>query len=138
MKIRINGTDATKRFITSITKDFQKDKPNMSHIDYTACLQNKHRNSTLLTDENRGVLRNVSLLYVNTSRFFRGIRAAIGNNTGNMIIHQKPFFMSKETAVKHVVKFLEKLQPETAAKPQKVSSKLYHCGPIADKSPNRK
>jgi len=134
MSIRINGTETTRNLVKSIVKDFKKNKPSMSHVDYSVSLRDKRHISSLSTDENNGVIRNVSILYVNIPKHFQGIHAAIGNKTGNILIHQKPFFMSSKKALKKILTFLSELQPENQTKPVKVSSNIKHFGPIEAKS----
>lgn len=106
---RIKGNENTKRLINNIVTNLQKEKPSTSHVDYSLMsISRKSAHSELLTDENNGVLRNVSILYVKG----RKIQAAIWNKTGDIQINYKPWFMSIKSAVSKISKFLEDLQPE--------------------------
>lgn len=127
MGIRINGTETTRRLIGNTVNELRKGRPNSRHVDYVVSLSKNRRNSELLTSENDGIMRNVSILYINDSSFFNRIEAAIGNKTGNVLIGEKPFFMSAKRAFKKVQEFLAQLQPENLAKAEKIKSeqKVY-------------
>jgi len=128
MSIRVNGTVGTRKMIKNISNQLHKQRPNRADIDYSITLSNKHHTSSLTTGEGlysenyTQAFRNISLLYVNSSKLSNGIHAAIGNKTGNILIHDKPFFMSTKKAVKKIQEFLAQLQPENLGKPQKVST----------------
>lgn len=150
MNIRVEGTDHTRKMIGNIVSDLQKRKPQKRHIDYYATLDKGFKHSALLTNENSGIVRNVSILYLNGTRnslvepiknkkpfnlknFLADaifsyiqpwrIEAAIGNKTGNILIDKKPKFMSIETACSKISEFLEQLQPENIAKAKKIVPK---------------
>ncbi len=115
--IKINGTTQIKTLIRNIVTDLNNVKVTNSHVDYSIALaKNNKTKCSLLTDKNGDNLRNVSILNVNR------IRAAIGNNTGNILINYKPFFMSTKKAVSKICKFLELIQntPKKCIKPYKV------------------
>ena len=120
---RVKGTDITKKAIVSIVKDLQKNKPTQKHVDYLISLKSKSRNVELVTDENKGELRNISILRINASKAFSSIRAAIGNTTGDLLLEERPFFMSTKKALKKIEEALTQLQPENRINPQKVSAK---------------
>lgn len=109
---RIEGTETTRTLIQNILARIQKDKPQMSHIDYKVKLEKKVTDTAeLSTYENEGVLRNVSLIDINPLfPFSKNIKAAIGNKTGNILLEEKPFFMSTKKALKKIEQFLTNLQ----------------------------
>lgn len=104
---KIAGTEQTRSLITNIIGDFHSKRPLTKHVDYSITM---NRNSTLLTDENGDTFRNVSIIYL------KGIQAAIGNKTGNILINQKPLLVSTEEAIKRICVFLEKIQPQNLKK----------------------
>lgn len=56
-------------------------------------------------------MRNVSLININPLfPFSKNIKAAIGNKTGNILLEEKPFFMSTKKAFKKIEEFLTNLQ----------------------------
>lgn len=116
---RIEGTESTRKMIGNIVEDLQKRRPQKNHVDYFMTLREKRTRSEFLTDDNKGTLRNVSLFYLNNYR----IHGAVGNKTGNILITQKPFFMSAKKAVEKIQDFLAKLQPEKRAEAKRVSAK---------------
>lgn len=106
---KIMGNENTKRLINNIVSSLQKEKPSTNHVDYSLMsISDKSAHSELLTDENNGVIRNVSLLYVKG----RQIQAAIWNKTGDIQINYKPWFISIKSAISKISKFLEELQPD--------------------------
>lgn len=113
---RVAGTDTTKALITNIVKDFKSRRPLTSHVDYSIAVG---KNSTLLTDENGDKFRNVSIIYL------KGIQAAIGNKTGNILINRKPTFVPMLAAVQLVCDFLEKIQPKNLSKAEFVETDSY-------------
>lgn len=125
---KINGTERTKKLIGNIVTDFQKRKPIQNHVDYFATLNQGNERSQLLTDENSGALRNVSILYLKVAG--ERIQAAIGNKTGNILIEQKPPFMSLKEAKTRILSFLEKIQPEKIAKSKEIVSKTENLSDI--------
>lgn len=110
---KVAGTDTTKALITNIVKDFKLRRPLTSHVDYSITVG---KNSTLLTDENGNNFRNVSIIYL------KGIQAAIGNKTGNILIGKKPAFMSIQAAAQKVCDFLEKIQPKNLSKAEPIET----------------
>lgn len=100
---KIAGTEQTKSLITNIVSDLHSKRPLTKHVDYSITV---NKDSTLLTDENGDFFRNVSIIYL------KGIQAAIGNKTGNILINQKPLLISTEEVIKKICGFLEKIQPQ--------------------------
>jgi len=125
MITRINGTETTKKFIKAIVGDLQKKKPVKQYLssDFYIDYSTKKGFSTLCTDENSGVMRNISLLRINYNKTFNKVEATIGNKTGNILIEDKPFYMTQKKALKLVMNFLENLQPENLANPKSASFK---------------
>lgn len=122
MNLRVNGTDCTRNLIKGVIGELQKGKPSKKHIDYSISLRNGLFPSTLITNENNGQIRNVSLVQLRNTAFFSGIRAAIGNETGNVLIHNKPFHMSTRRAVKKIQDFLRALQPKNEVQARRIST----------------
>lgn len=108
---RIEGNETTKKLITDILKVAQKNRPPMKHVDYSVSLIDKHNTSELHTDENNGILRNISIININPLYPIRkSIKAAIGNQTGNILLEEKPLFMSTKKTLKKIQEFLTNLQ----------------------------
>ena len=129
MAIHISGNDTTRKLIQNIVQDLPKNRPETKFVDYSLTLKQKYSRSTLITDEQIGadgkhILRNVSLIKVGYSNFKNGIKAAIGNNTGAILIQEKPFFISTKTAIKRIQKFLSQLQPENQKPPKEYDRKM--------------
>lgn len=120
--IKIESTPTTKKMIGNIVQGLQKQKPDASYVGYSVMLTKKSKFSRLLTDENNGELRNVSLLDIDLTSLFHTVRAVVGNKTGNILIEEKPFWMKTEKALKRVQDFLSQLQPESH--PGSVTSKF--------------
>lgn len=119
---RIDGNETTKKLIGNIINDFRQERPSNSHVDYDIYLKNGLNHATLLTDENAGNFRNVSILY------FNGIMAAIGNKTGNILIQQKPRFISENKVLQKICDFLSLIQPENLKNAKKIErfKELYN------------
>lgn len=127
MDIRIMGTDNTRALVQNIIGGLRKEKPTQRHINYAISLLDKNHRSEFLTHEQDGVLRNVSMLRINNSSpFITNILAVIWNKSGDIAIHEMPFFMSKKTAFLKIQEFLAQLQFNNITKPQEVSCKTGH------------
>ena len=119
MSIRINGTEQTRRLIKNVMCEFKKTKLQNRQVDYNFNLTNKFNDHTLLTCENKeDGFRKVSIIHMSLP--FSTIHAAIGNDNGNILLHDKPFFMSANAAKKKIINFLIKLQPENLSTTMKI------------------
>lgn len=113
---KVAGSVTTKLLITNIVKDFHLRKPLTKHVDYSVIVG---KNSTLLTDENDDTPRNVSIVYL------KGIQAAIGNKTGDILIKRKPLLMSVNKAVQKIYGFLEEIQPKKLSEASVIDTDSY-------------
>ncbi len=121
---RIVGSSSTKALINNVVGVFNSSKLAARHVDYSVSVG---KNSVLFTDEDDSTFRNVSLIYL------KGIQAAIGNKTGNILISKKPWLMSAKRALQKISNFLEKIQPENISKAELIKTETSKCVPDFDK-----
>jgi len=117
MITRIQGTETTKKMVINAVESMRKIRPDARHIDYEVLLNNKRGYSSLSTFEDNKQLRNISQISISNSQLFSGIKAVIGNKTGNVDIERVPLFMSVKKATRKINSFLELLQPENRVNP---------------------
>lgn len=78
--MKISGNKTTQGLIKTITKEIQSRKPkDLNYVGYELEITDKNGTSRLITEENFGDLRNVSMLYLNNNCYI------IENNTGNIL-----------------------------------------------------
>lgn len=123
---RLEGTAETRTLIRNIVEGLQKEKSrNRGSVEYVIDvedLKDRFLKSELLTREDNGSLRNVSLLYVDwVENPFRSIEAAIGNTTGNIVIHRNNSNIPNENMVSEIMKLLKRLQPKNLSQLKQVT-----------------
>lgn len=112
----IEGTEETQELIINIINNLRAQKPLTKHVDYIITVG---KNSSLHTEENDGILRNVSIIKLD------GLYVAIGNKTGDLLVRKKPWLMSSGKVLKKVTRFLKMVQPERLALAKKVDMSSF-------------
>lgn len=110
----IPATETSRGLMKDILQNLQAKKPSppTSYVSYDISIKKDH--AYLSTDENDGVIRNVSILSL------KGIKGAIENATGAIRITQKPRFLSMENTVGKIMTFLEQIHPSNLVKSLKL------------------
>lgn len=127
----IEGTEETQELIEKVINNLRAQKPLTKHVDYIITV-GKH--SSLHTEENDGILRNVSIIKS------KGLYVAIGNKTGDLLVRKKPWLMTKGRVLKKVTDLLKMIQPERLATSKKIDvnsfadSSLFSSAPELSRS----